>query len=391
MPNVLTITVADPTAAELLNAGAYEPGAVIRVHSSDSATGTFTVIAGSGSTPAIPLVAGTSEYTGYDPAGTTTTWYRIRYENAGATRVSDWADPFRIAATAPALPSPGHTGHTYASLDQMKRYIRDAGADIDGGIGTVNDELMLTFLEDASRTIDEWCQRTTGRKASGFGPRIGTNRYNGTGTDLLRLHDDLLSIASVTVLDSTGGASSTYTVETDFYREPYDEPPYRALRCNGLTGKSTWSTGLRTVSVVGTWGYSSETVLSGTTINEALDTSETGVDAHDGTLFSPGMTIVIDSEQMYVTPSTSAILTVVRAANGTTAAIHSDEAPISIVRYPRPVAATCIRLALRRWKQRDAGVTGGFGGGDVPVAAHLDSEKSILDRGLWQYRLVHTV
>jgi len=96
VPNPLQVTVENPD--EILNAGLYGAGAVVRLQSSTTETqpGTFADLSGTGSTPTIPVVAATRTYTGYDPAGTSTSWYRTRYENAGATRVSDWSASFQV-------------------------------------------------------------------------------------------------------------------------------------------------------------------------------------------------------------------------------------------------------------------------------------------------------
>lgn len=64
------------------------------------------------------------------------------------------------------------------------------------------------------------------------------------------------------------------------------------------------------------------------TINEALDTSETGVDVQsgEGDLLKTGDIIKIDDELMYVASVATDTATVVRAYGGTTAASHSDDA-----------------------------------------------------------------
>lgn len=84
-------------AAKLLNAGMYGAAAVIRTQSSTTETGTFVDISGTGSTPTITILAGTETYDAYDPNGTSSTWYRSRFENVGGTRLSDWSAP-KLAA-----------------------------------------------------------------------------------------------------------------------------------------------------------------------------------------------------------------------------------------------------------------------------------------------------
>src|SRR3990167_6610161 len=57
---------------------------------------------------------------------------------------------------------------------------------------------------------------------------------------------------------------------------------------------------------------------------EALDTSETGVDVTDGTLFNVGDGIQVENEIMLVTAIVTNTLTVTRAIQSTTAATHAD-------------------------------------------------------------------
>lgn len=87
MANVIPVTVENPD--ELLNAGMYGAGAIVRLQSGLTETGAFS----NESTAAI--ITATRLYTLYDQDGTSTTWYRTRYENAGGTVVSDWSPAFQ--------------------------------------------------------------------------------------------------------------------------------------------------------------------------------------------------------------------------------------------------------------------------------------------------------
>jgi parallel beta-helix repeat protein len=61
---------------------------------------------------------------------------------------------------------------------------------------------------------------------------------------------------------------------------------------------------------------------------EALDDAETGFDVDNGAEFTPGQTIRVDSEDMYISSIASNTLIVIRGHNGTTAAAHADDAAI---------------------------------------------------------------
>ncbi len=92
MPNTVKITVLDPD--DLLDAGMYGPDGVIHTQTCATSDGAYADPTGTGSTPTVALVSGVSAFKAYDPNGTSTSWYRCRYENVGATRTSDWTDPF---------------------------------------------------------------------------------------------------------------------------------------------------------------------------------------------------------------------------------------------------------------------------------------------------------
>jgi hypothetical protein len=88
----LTVTVANT--AELLDAQAYGPGALLRWESADAQAGSFA----EGGT--VALVSGTSSYDIWDAAGIAATWYRTRISTAGATSFSAYS-----AAFQPPVPS----------------------------------------------------------------------------------------------------------------------------------------------------------------------------------------------------------------------------------------------------------------------------------------------
>jgi hypothetical protein len=137
VPNILDITVPNPD--ELLNAGAYGAGAVIRVQTSATQAGAYADVSGTGSTPTLAIVTGVLIYYGYDPSGTSTSWYRTRYENVGATRTSAWTTVFQ----------PNNPGQV--SRSDVKTYL--------GLTGTGDDELIDTCINSATSQAE----RDTGR------------------------------------------------------------------------------------------------------------------------------------------------------------------------------------------------------------------------------------
>jgi hypothetical protein len=92
-----------------------------------------------------------------------------------------------------------------------------------------------------------------------------------------------------------------------------------------------------------------------------------------------------------VTGLSGTTATIVRAANGTTAAVHANASAIAVYRYPRAVVDVTLRLFLRRWKARDAGADGSDGGGDVSMTTPHEGEDTIIRRTLYGLRIKEMV
>ena len=72
-----------------------------------------------------------------------------------------------------------------------------------------------------------------------------------------------------------------------------------------------------------------------TTLAEALDGSETGVDVADASSLAVNDVITVDSEKMLITAISTNTLTVTREVSGTSAAIHSDGATVTTNNWPK--------------------------------------------------------
>lgn len=267
--------------------------------------------------------------------------------------------------------------HTYADLQAFKRFLIDQD-DADAAAWSDSDPTILTLLEGASRRVDTFCDRSDFH--SGFGPRIATNRYDMDGSNEVDLRDDFLAFGTIELIASVGGSTATLVIDTDIYARPYSGPPYTSLVFTGLGGAP--SSGLRLLSVAGTAGYSDETYPLGTA--GTATASATSLTLTAGTAYG-GMTLRVDSEQMYVTTS-GGTATVVRGVNGTTAAIHAANSTVYAYRYPRDVVTATLMIAQRRQRSAQSGVQGDFGGGSLPIVGHRDSESSILRGTVNGYR-----
>lgn len=261
--------------------------------------------------------------------------------------------------------------HTLADVTLFKLHLTDSVS----GISSVVDPALLATLEGASRSVESFADRSD--FGSGFGPRIVTSqRYTGSGSDYIDLRDDFLGITSVAVYwpPTQGTATYAFVQDTDYYLEPY-VAPYRGMRLHGLGQFGWWPNGSR-ILVSGTAGYANTIVTTSVTMG-TVDASSTSITVSAGSVVAAGHTIHYGTEDIYVTAVTSGTaLTVKRGQNGTTAAPIAAGGTVSLYTYdPRAVEAT-LAVAQRRWKQRDAGLSGDFG--ITQVAGFRDTEKSIL-------------
>jgi hypothetical protein len=173
----------------------------------------------------------------------------------------------------------------------------------------------------ASRSVDQLCHRVfyptkTTRYLDWPSDQLGTSHRVWLGE-----HHELISLTSVT----SGGVAVT-----DYFLEPQGSgPPYTRLEID-LSGSGSLSAGdtaQRSLALTGVFGACADTTTA-TTLAEALDSSETGVDVAGG-LLSPGHLILVDSEYMTVTGrnllttgvTTSGALTAVKT--GTSVAVSS--------------------------------------------------------------------
>lgn len=268
--------------------------------------------------------------------------------------------------------------HVYASVADLNDSLVTGGAV--ALTNASNNARKLEMLDEVSRLIDARAHR-----GSGFGPWVGTKYYDGDRCDTLYLRADLASLTTLSVATAIGDTPVLPVVETDFYLAGLSsyEAPFRKIILHGHGSPTRYGHGRRVTLVTGVWSFPYRTRVLSVTTAEALDTSETEVDVSGLTGLSPGMTILVDAEQMYVTATTDSTtdsITVERGVNGTTAAAHLTSASITGYIYDASVHSLAIRLAEKRWKARDAGGDGSDGGGDVGTLSLREGEDTIIRR-----------
>ena len=274
--------------------------------------------------------------------------------------------------------------HTYASTDAFRDYL--AGTSY-ASSWTADSAPIKTILESQSRLIDDYVAMGS------FGPRTETRYYDigsgslrdskqvivdTTSSDVLGLNSAyrssivfnswLLSATTVTSYKATDRDSSETLVEgynQDYWLMPYNENPKYEMKLNEDTAKAFYG-GQQTLSVLGNWGYTNDTVLV-TTADAVASTTATSVSVSSASGFSIAQTMLIDTEQMYITGISGNTLTVERGVNGTTAATHSGGASAYRYDYPPQVVQACLDMAKIVYRDRDMGTTQMIGYGETAI------------------------
>ena len=223
--------------------------------------------------------------------------------------------------------------------------------------GTSYDTRLLELLEAVSRLIDRYCNRH-------FYVLVTTRKFDGDGATELVV-PDLISVTSLKTDDNKDRTFETTWAATDYLLYPPNaEPtkewgrPYARILVDTEAGsEDVFTAGRQTVQLDGKWGYREITEDSGADINEGAQFSatDTTLTVTDGSKFAVGQTILIESEQLYMTAISANDLTVTRGVNGSTAATHADSTDISIYKYPGTVVEACLVQSSRLWKRKDSG------------------------------------
>jgi len=296
------------------------------------------------------------------------------------------------------------TRHTYASTDDLREYL--SGTTYSSG-WTSDASVLRRILETASQRIDNYVGMQS------FGPRTETHyydigsgslrdtpqlmRYSGNNQNIgvsdvyipaIPLNSWLISPTTVTSYKATDRSSSETLTEgygNDYFLEPYNRSPKVRLKLNEDTDKS-FHGGQQTLSILGQWGYSNDTLLV-TTADAVASTTTTSVSVSSASGFGPAETVLIDSEQMYITSISGNTLTVERGVNGTTAATHSGGASAYVYQYPALIVSACLDLGRIYFRDRDAGATPTIGSGAEGVTRSDFDASSVLST-LDEYRSI---
>lgn len=265
----------------------------------------------------------------------------------------------------------------YASIADVKLNL--------GETGTSHDALILRILEGASRWIDRYCDRH-------FYVKTDTRYFDACYGETL-LIDDLLSVTTFKLDTEQDGNfdDETWTDGTDFNLQPYNTFPKTRVEITTF-GSYSFPELRKSVQIVGSWGYGDG--LSATPYDDSgatvasITSGATSMTVSSGTPFSAGHTLLVESEQMFVSSVSGNVLTVTRGVNGTTAASHTSKS-VNIYKYPEDLARFAIYMAAQDFKQRSNSDLESERIGDYSYKRFSNSEAvNFADRAIGHYRKV---
>ena len=294
------------------------------------------------------------------------------------------------------------TYHLYADSYDFRAYMSGTEHVTDWD----SDEVpIVRLLGSASKRIDSYLGRSFGirtethtydigrgalrndRTFRGYGNEINdypdywSSKLSGAG--IILLGDWLATATTVTAYGQTARTTSTVLTEgigNDFLLEPYNRSPKTLMKLEEDTTDSLYG-GQQTLTILGQWGWQSDTTSASVLETAISSTTATAVVLTSGSHpVYAGDTIIIDTEQMYVSTKSGVNLTVIRGVNGTTAATHSDAAVVSTWIYADDVIQATLDIARTYWRSRDAGLTSIIGTGEMGMSNPAREENAILKR-----------
>ena len=258
--------------------------------------------------------------------------------------------------------------------------------------GTAYDARLRQVIEAVSDQIDRYCNRT-------FQPFSGTYTVDGPGGTLLDLPKDLLAIGTLLEDSNEDGTFETGWATTDYFYFPRTADPtsdygrpYTWLQVNPHSDgtQDEFIRGPRMYRVTGTWGFLSLITTAAPSLSGSHNSTTAGILASTVGI-EPGMTILIDTEPMYVLSTATTTLTVYtpRGINGVAAGTHASGTVIQYYTYPAPIREACLVQSSRLWKRRESGYATEVGipeTGQVTIFRGLDPDVKEL---LTPYRRLH--
>jgi len=236
----------------------------------------------------------------------------------------------------------------YCTLADFKAYITPPGQALSMDFG--DDAVIEDIITRASRRVDA----LTGRR---FYPRVETRKYDTPPYSELWLDDDLLEVLTFT------NGNTVVIASTDYVFKPTNEYPKYCIELRDTAGiyftLTTASSYNEAISLAAIWGYrerySADGWVQGSLLDEAgnITAAVLSFTADSGTPFARDQIIRLDNEMMLITDVTGKEITVAaRGANGSTAAIHLDNAPIKYWQPQDDIAGLTLEISKIMYRAR---------------------------------------
>lgn len=236
----------------------------------------------------------------------------------------------------------------YCTLSEFKALITPSGQTLLTDLA--DDSVIEDMIERTSREFDGMCGRH-------FYPLVETVNYDVPDDEFLWFDDDLLEVISLTNGDGTAVATA------DYHFKPLREYPKYALYLTDITDTAWESTTVdsdqEAIALNAIWGYREQYATYGWTqgslinMGTNLNATATTITVDSDDLFVPDQLIRIDNEIMIVVSSSSNDLVVLkRGDNGSTAAIHLDNAPVYYWTHPEDIVKFVLGMAHIEYKAR---------------------------------------
>lgn len=224
--------------------------------------------------------------------------------------------------------------NSYCALGEIKTRL--------GITGDSDNEYMMVLIESASRAVEQMAGRV-------FWTEQRSRYFDGGSRTRLVIPDAL----AVSLLATDGDRDETWgdewTEGTNYTTQPEHRLPYTHIeRVVGDSSEFSLGGGRRWVKITATWGAGDMK-----SANPWAASGETGtVATSDGTTLTlsagtnvyAGQTLLLGSEQVYVSAISGASATVVRGVNNTDAAAHSG-ADVYTAQYPAVVRRAALMIA----------------------------------------------
>ena len=271
--------------------------------------------------------------------------------------------------------------NSYVSVLTLKR---DGALNL--GTGTTYDLPLRLVVEAVSREIDGYTRRQ-------FFHTTQTLELDGPG-DTIIIIPDTVKITSLKEDSNNDGTFDATWATNDYYEYPrnanptadWGGKPYTQLAVSDKTvgTQDQFIFGTANYELIGTFGYARKVTEASVACSSSINTTVTTLPVNGAVSTSDfyiGDTVILDSEQMYVTNASSTSYTVIRSVNGSTAGTHGSGSAITIVNYPSEVTQAAYIQAARMWRRKDSGFANEVG---FPETGQMVTFKGGLDADVKQ-------